>query len=306
MASASPISLAGSLSIAGLLERATAAAGIGAWACDLADETLTWSAGVYDLFGLAHDARIDRRATLEMYDPSSRAEMERLRTAAIETGRGFTLDAKIVRADGTARWMRLTAEAERRAGRTTRLYGIKQDITEERARWDDLSRRADRDAVTGLYGRAAFQNRFLDGDAAAFGALALFDLDDFKRINDRLGHAAGDACLSTIGARLTNALPAAAMIARIGGDEFVALFPARCDPGEARAAIDRALMECAMPIVAHDATFAIGASAGVVFATPDCDPVLLFDRADAALYAAKRAGRGHLRIAPQALMRRLA
>lgn len=306
MASAPPIRPASSLSVNGLLERATAAAGIGAWAYDLADDRLTWSEGVYDLFGIVHGAPVERGTALAMYDPQSRLAMEKLRATAIETGHGFSLDARIVRTDGAARWMRLTAEVERRAGRAVRLYGIKQDITHDRARWDDLRRRADRDALTGLYGRAAFQHRFLDGDAAEFGALALFDLDDFKLINDRFGHSTGDACLRAIGARLTSALPAATMIARIGGDEFAALFPAQIDPDDLCTAIDGALADCAAPVVTAEASFVIGASAGLVFATPECDPDLLFDRADAALYAAKRSGRGHLRIAPRIVARRRA
>lgn len=280
--------------IAALLDRATAAAGIGAWACDLADDRLTWTAGIYDIFRLPRGARIDRRETVLFYDAESRADMERLRADAVAFGRGFSLDARMVRDDGSARWMRLTAEVTRQNGRSVALYGTKQDITDERARWDALRRLADNDAVTGLAGRTAFQHRFFAAGAGDdLGALILIDLDDFKLVNDRLGHAAGDACLRMIGERLAVSFPAASIVARIGGDEFAVLLPADAASDRIRRAVDLALGRCAAPMTWRGHGFRVGASAGIAFAGPlRPDPEALFAEADAALYDAKRAGRG--------------
>lgn len=101
------------------------------WECDLADDTLRWSPGVYDLFGLPRGALLDRRAIVEMYVGESRQLLDRLRAEAIATCGSFTFDAQIRRVDGELRWMRLTADVLREHGRAVRLYGTKQDITDE-------------------------------------------------------------------------------------------------------------------------------------------------------------------------------
>ncbi len=103
----------------------------GTWQCDLADETLTWSTAVFDIFGIAPGTPIDRRETLAFYTDESRAELERLRAEAIARRGSFTFEARIHRADGAPRWMRVTADVACRGGRPTHLYGLKTDITAE-------------------------------------------------------------------------------------------------------------------------------------------------------------------------------
>lgn len=103
----------------------------GRWECDLSDNRLRWSPPIFALFGLDPRTPVDRRGTVEMYDPESRKLMERLRTRAIEERGSFTMEAQIRRADGVMRWMRLTADIVCRDGRATHLYGVKQDITPE-------------------------------------------------------------------------------------------------------------------------------------------------------------------------------
>ena len=104
-----------------------------AWQCDLATEKLSWSTGVFDLFGIPPGAAIDRRSTLEFYVPESRRLLDRLRTEALETCGSFTFEAQIRRVDGGLRWMRLNADVQKRNGRAVTLYGTKQDITAEMA-----------------------------------------------------------------------------------------------------------------------------------------------------------------------------
>ena len=101
------------------------------WECDLADDTLRWSPGVFELFGLPPDSRPDRREIVEMYVGESRALLDRLRAEAITTCGSFTFDAQIRRRDGELRWIRLTADVLVQDGRAVRLYGTKQDVTDE-------------------------------------------------------------------------------------------------------------------------------------------------------------------------------
>ena len=285
-----------------LLERAAVLAGIGAWSCDLADDGLTWTHGVYELFGLPTNARLDRREMVTLYEEESRERMERLRATAIARGTPFTLEAQIVRPDGEHRWLRLSGDVVRRHGKPVQLYGLKQDITEERQRWDALRRRAEWDPLTGLSNRNVFQSRFLDrgavpSDPSALGALVLLDIDGFKLINDNHGHAAGDACLEILGRRLALSFHGATLIARIGGDEFAVLMPPRkvgAPPLEAQVA--RTLTHLSAPIAWRGQILDLGVSAGIAEAEDamQYDAEALFAAADAALYTAKRSGRNRL------------
>lgn len=97
----------------------------GVWVCDLADNSLTWSAGVYDIFGLPRGARVTRQEAVALYSEESGAAMERLRAYAIEHKRGFTLDVQIRPVSGDSRRIRLIAAPICVGGRVTRLHGLK-------------------------------------------------------------------------------------------------------------------------------------------------------------------------------------
>jgi len=285
-----------------LLDRASALAGIGAWQCDLRTDALTWTAGVFDLFGLSREAPLARQDTVAMYEEESGEAMQRLRSHAIARQGRFSLDAQIVRPDGERRWMRLTGATRSAQGRVTHLYGLKQDITAERERWEALRRLAEQDALTGLAGRHLFQSRFLDADAAAvslapLGALLLFDVDGFKQVNDTWGHAAGDACLRAVSERLRAGFPDALMIARIGGDEFAVLTTAAYPAASLERVAEQQLARLAQPIVWQGELLSVSASAGIAIADDPYayDAEYLFTMADAALYSAKRTGRNRAR-----------
>ncbi|QNA83497.1 diguanylate cyclase [Sphingomonas sp. So64.6b] len=286
-----------------LYDRATSLVALGVWECDLDTSALTWTNGVYQLFGLSPLIAPDRAATVELYHEESRREMEALRAEAIATGRGFVLDARIQTVSGVERWMRLTADVEHDDGRPRWLYGAKQDITEDRARIDRLRDLAERDPLTGLANRGMFQAAFYDLSETLFrarglSALILIDLDDFKQVNDRLGHSAGDECLRQIAARLRHLFGDAFLVSRIGGDEFAILLNAAVDRDELMLRLGKALAVLRFPVFWRGKPVDVGASAGAtLLACEDPhDPVLRFGEADAALYLAKADGRGTARI----------
>jgi PAS domain-containing protein len=97
----------------------------GCWECDLTDNSLIWSGGVYDIFGLPRGVEVTRDEAVALYCEESRAAMERLRSHAIKHRRGFTLDAAIRTPAGERRWMRLIAAAVCEDGRVVRLHGLK-------------------------------------------------------------------------------------------------------------------------------------------------------------------------------------
>lgn len=146
---------------------------------------------------------------------------------------------------------------------------------------------ADRDALTGLLTRGAFEMRARQHAAAhAPGALALLDIDRFKEVNDHFGHLAGDRVLATLGTLLRRRLRPSDIAGRYGGEEF-ALVLDGVSVSAAVTIIDRLLEEFAA--VEHGTTGKVTFSAGVASFDDSYDAA--FRRADAALYEAKRSGR---------------
>ncbi len=286
-----------------IYDQAARLAGIGAWECDLDTEALTWTDGVYDLFDLPRSSPLRRASIIEFYEDESRAEMERLRAEAIRTRGSFTVDARIRTRRGASRWIRLSADVAYDRDRPVRIFGAKQDITREKELWDRLKELAERDPLTGLANRGLFETRCHELIGAKVGevsvaALALIDLDDFKQINDGLGHSAGDECLRQVAARLHRALGSAIVVARIGGDEFAVLLRAPLSRARIVEALEHALRGLCRPVLWRDRSIEIGASVGVTIVKPPYhrEPSRLLDEADHALYAAKAAGRNMIRI----------
>ena len=276
-----------------LYDHAASLVPMGAWSCDLTSGRLAWTAGVFDIFGFSSEQALDRQAIVEVYGEQSRELLERKRSHAIETCSGFSLDANIVRPDGTERWIRITAATRSSNGRAKTLYGMKQDITEDHARWEVLRAQAECDPLTGVANRARFQ-RFLEqpGDMTALdrvGALILFDMDGFKQINDWWGHAAGDACLVAFGERLRKAFPQARLVSRIGGDEFAVLLPPVSSRSETECAVRSSIGDLLCPVPWNGDLLPLGVSIGLAFASQEIelDPQQLFTAADRALYNAK-------------------
>jgi len=98
---------------------------VGCWECDLEDNSLIWSGGVYDIFGLPRGSPVARSEAAALYSEESRVKMEALRAHAIRHRRGFTLDAEIRPAVGAKRWMRLICAPVCEGDRPVRLHGLK-------------------------------------------------------------------------------------------------------------------------------------------------------------------------------------
>jgi diguanylate cyclase (GGDEF)-like protein len=280
-----------------IFERASAAARLGLWECDLTSETLQWSAGTYDLFDIPRDTPLRRNQALVRYPAASLKRLEAVRSRAIAEGGGFNLDTAIVTPNGGERWIRITATTAGAGERPTRLFGLKQDITEERQRSERTRYLAEFDQLTGLANRNQFQARLTRScaeDGQSGGTLLLIDLDGFKEVNDSLGHAAGDECLKEAARRLAAACADAASVARIGGDEFAVLLAPSTSPGTPVLLAKQFIAAMSRPIRCGWQRCQIGASVGLA-QIAGCSAPEAFKRADAALYAAKAAGRNTLR-----------
>ncbi len=291
-----------------VFERASAAARIGLWECDLRTEALQWSPGTYDMFDIPRDTPLVRGQALTRYPAESLKTLEVLRNRAIAERDGFNLDAQIVTPAGGRRWIRITAAVECAGDRPVSLVGLKQDITDEREKWERTRYLAEFDELTGLANRNQFQARLAAacGDELGHnlgGTLLLIDLDGFKEVNDSLGHSAGDECLQEAARRLAAACGSAEIVARIGGDEFAILLGAGVAASVPALLAEQIVTALNRPLHCGWRDFRIGASVGLA-ALDGCRASEALNRADAALYAAKAAGRNTFRWFDPAAMRR--
>jgi diguanylate cyclase (GGDEF)-like protein/PAS domain S-box-containing protein len=173
-----------------------------------------------------------------------------------------------------------------------------EDITERKRAEDQLRRIAHYDQLTRLPNRLSLQRQLerllAEKDRSAPTALALFDLDGFKEVNDTLGHSTGDELLIEVGQRLIGATEDGTDIEkvyRLGGDEFVVLMPHCGDPCAIVERVDTALNRLAQPFQISEHVLHVGASAGIAIAPNDglCADELI-SNADLSLYEAKSAG----------------
>ena len=181
-------------------------------------------------------------------------------------------------------------------GAITGTVGLAVDVTVRRVLEEQLEHQAFHDPLTGLANRALFRDRVehaLARAARGAGVAVLFlDLDDFKTVNDSLGHPAGDALLDAVAQRLLGATRAGDTVARLGGDEFAVLLEDTASPADAVAAADRVRAALAAPVPLAGREMRVGASLGLAHAHPGEGPAELLRNADVAMYQAKAAGKG--------------
>ncbi|GAA2595222.1 hypothetical protein GCM10010435_87810 [Winogradskya consettensis] len=157
------------------------------------------------------------------------------------------------------------------------------------------------DALTGLPNRRVFEERLAGSVAAGNAQVAILDLDGFKDVNDRLGHAVGDRLLAVVAKRLAGALREGDLVARMGGDEFAVLLGSGSpgamtgSPGAMTGIVERLASALRKPVEAGGHELLIGASIGSADGTGTRDAGEVLRRADIAMYAAKAAGGGRHR-----------
>ncbi len=177
--------------------------------------------------------------------------------------------------------------------------GLFADITEQKEHQKSLEHMAYHDPLTQLPNRALFSDRLQQAVARAARskesvAICYFDLDNFKPINDNLGHEAGDQLLIMLAERLRGNLRETDTIARLGGDEFALLLCGLQTLDEYKLTLDRLLAEIETPFMINGETLKISASIGYTFYPSDNNPPdILLRHADQAMYQAKTNGGGH-------------
>ncbi|WP_375191500.1 EAL domain-containing protein [Marinobacter sp.] len=211
-----------------------------------------------------------------------------------------------VKIDGEERWLQGNSIPERLGNGSVVWSGFINDITEQKRSEERIHQLAFFDELTGLPNRRLFEDRIDCALAASarhgqFGALLYIDLDDFKTLNDSLGHSFGDRLLIGLARLLTENLRECDTVARLGGDEFVIIANELGTTEESAARNAEKLAETLLRILGEPVNlggyeYRCGASMGIVlFKGDDLSREELLKRADAAMYEAKSVGRSRVR-----------
>jgi diguanylate cyclase (GGDEF)-like protein/PAS domain S-box-containing protein len=251
----------------------------------------------------------DSKLWSQMLHPDDRDRAIEEVDRGIESGEPYTVEYRMVARDGRVRWFQDTAvmlaDAE---GKPAFTHGVMLDITERREAEERLTYLAYHDNLTGMPNRAMFDELLELSLARARRAdrgvavLAL-DIDNFKLVNDSLGHEAGDRLILQVALRLQDATRDTDLVARSGGDEFLMLLadldqasPVNDENGgaiTAQAVANRVLQSFEAPFEVDGTELYVTASIGIsVFPLDAADSVSLMRNADSAIYLAKAAGPG--------------
>ncbi|MEW4449683.1 diguanylate cyclase [Qipengyuania sp. JC766] len=291
------------------LETAEATANVGHWYFAPGESHVFWSDEVYRIHGRpVGSGTMPVADAVGAYHP---ADMPRVRISldlAIRTGEPFLFEARIVRPDGTVRHVQSRGQTEVENGETVALFGVIIDITDKTEALEEAksqaahSRRlAETDQLTGIANRRKLME-VLSGEieTCKSGACALtfvlFDIDNFKAINDTHGHGVGDEVLKRVAAIATDAVRGSDLVGRLGGEEFGIVLPGS-GMEVAQAVAERVRRNLnAVPLEMLGGR-RISASLGIVAWHAGADETALLQAADAALYEAKRAGKNCIRLA---------
>jgi diguanylate cyclase (GGDEF)-like protein/PAS domain S-box-containing protein len=234
-------------------------------------------------------------------------------TAEAETGQMYEQEWTLIRQDGTKTPINLAVRAViSNTGTITGFVSIAVDITDRRQMMEYVTHLATHDPLTGLTGRSLLQDKVVQAvdEARRFGtkvAVFMIDLDHFKRINDSLGHTAGDQILIEAAKRLRDSVRSTDMVARMSGDEFVVVMPDITSVDDVEQCAAGLVSKLASEISVDGYLVNVTASVGVsIFPDVATDAKHLLKRADSAMYAAKENGRNQHQIFSEGMLKETA
>lgn len=284
------------------LAHAIAAARFAAWELNLLSGEIEASPGFSALFGLPENALRTLAAVLDAIHPEDCCKVRSTIEQSVLTrsGTDYQVEFRVIARDQTVRWLRGQGRAECGTdGQPQRMIGVTQDITAQRLAEQQVSHLAHHDPLTGLANRRLFLQRLEDALALqgqkGWLALHYLDLDQFKAVNDTLGHPVGDRLLLEVANRLRGEVADDGFIARLGGDEFAIIHTGFHGDEEATAFARRVLSVFEDPFELAGQRITTGASIGIALAPRDGTTVEeIVKRADIAQYRAKGDGMGSI------------
>ena len=281
-----------------LLQHAERMARIGSWRLELEGGQVHWSDQTYAIHGLAPGSEARLATAMQFYPEDDRAELEAALDRCAQQGTAWDLELNFTDAQGRPRRVRTLGEIDQRVGKRLAVMGVIQDITDKYHFERRLIAVARTDELTGIPSRRAFNEELeVALDRARKGAplaVAIIDLDRFKEVNDRLGHATGDVVLQMMAAKLQGAQYLGDhFIARLGGDEFVLILRGRRTQEQLVRDIALLLTDLRYAVPADHSVIMVSATIGAcAYGASYVDRSSLLKEADEALYRAKRMQRG--------------
>jgi len=289
------------------LKDAQRIAKLGDWEWDPGTQTLTLSDEAQATLGVANRVHVGLADLLDTVRNTDRPQVRSLLEAAPQAD-GTSIDCRVRLPNGEQRSVHheIVRVPNSTKGRLV-FRGTVQDVTEQKQNEASIDHLAFYDPLTGLPNRAYLTQhleRVLERNRQSGGAGAILcvDLDGFKRVNDSLGHRAGDQLLLQTKERLNRCIagfidPSAAeqvkLLARFGGDEFVLLVPRLPEMGSAEAVAAEVIRTLAVPFLCDELEIFLSASVGIAhFSSAEAKAETLLRSADAAMYQAKRNGGG--------------
>jgi diguanylate cyclase (GGDEF)-like protein/PAS domain S-box-containing protein len=294
-------------SAAGLAE-AQRMAHLGNWEWNPGTGELYWSDETFRIYGFEpRSFAPDFEKLLEVVHPDDRGMLRRALDEALHRGRPHDLEHRVVRPDGEVRVVHRRAEVVRgEDGEVVRMVGTVHDVTERQALERQLQHQAMHDPLTGLPNRTLLTDRLRQALARAKRrggevAVLFMDLDNFKVVNDSLGHRAGDRLLVAASKRVRSVLRPEDTVARLGGDEFVLLLE-DADAREAVRVAERVLERLRDPLSLSGRRLVITASVGVATGGSGGKYAAdLLRDADLAMYEGKRSGKARVAVFEEAM-----
>ena len=277
---------------------------LGSWEWDITTDELRWSDEHYRIFGHPPQSftPVNETHYLGAIHHEDRGRVERAINEAFE-GKPFSIDYRIVRTDGEVRHVRSHGEVlfDESGEGPVGMAGTVQDVTERKEAEERLVHQAFHDLLTDLPNRQLFMDRLkqaLGRTRRRSGrkkvAVLFMDLDNFKVVNDSLGHEVGDRLLKAVGERLSRDLRPEDTLARLGGDEFTVLVENVENPADAVRVAERSIDAFREPFVLEGQQLFIKPSIGISLGEARMSsPEDLMRDADTAMYRAKKEGVGY-------------
>jgi diguanylate cyclase (GGDEF)-like protein/PAS domain S-box-containing protein len=272
---------------------------VGSWYLDTETNEVVWSKELYKVYGF--DSNYPPPPYTEhskLFTPESWNLLSTSLSNTFESSTPYELELETVKDDGSHGWMWARGEVVFDAmGNAIGIQGIAQDITERKRAEVKLKRIAHYDLLTNLPNRVLLADRLSQAMVQCQRrnkslAVAYLDLDGFKAVNDTYGHDVGDKLLTTVSQRMKEALREGDTLARIGGDEFIAVLVDLDNTEDKKPVLKRLLKATAEPVAVGDAAMKVSVSIGVTLYPQDgVDADQLIRHADQAMYVAKQAGK---------------
>jgi diguanylate cyclase (GGDEF)-like protein/PAS domain S-box-containing protein len=267
------------------------------------DTTITYQTPSAErILGYRDGSLEGRRFTTLLHPDDIEQALAEYTGVASRAGTSITAKWRIQHCDGSWRHVEVTTTNLMHEPTLEGIVLTLRDVSERTSLEEELKHQAFHDALSGLANRALFRDRLEHALARATRsksslAVLFLDLDDFKLINDSLGHTTGDALLVAVAGRLSESLRSGDTAARFGGDEFAVLLEETSSPEEACQAAERLISALRAPLVIEDHEIQVCVSVGVALSQAGReDPTELMQAADVAMYAAKAHGKGRYEV----------